>query len=201
VKIIDDDPFPSTRFREELQTVDGTDSIIGPELWWEYFKLNFCERGMAWRSVLIVVLDQMANVYLCFKLAVSIYMVDVLFQKPWKDTEPYLVLTDDRREACYVISALYIVPLLVLHIWAICKIKLDVDGRSRTWLQRCLFRKYLNYSDASRMKVKFSDIELAITSDVADVAEGYTVVLDGACVVGKLLVLGMFVYHQNRRAL
>ena len=66
----------------------------------------------------------------------------------------------------------------VLHGWEIVKIKLDLEGRVRTFIRTNLFRKYLNYSERSRASISPASMQLALTQDTQDVASGYGCLLD-----------------------
>ena len=53
-----------------------------------------------------------------------------------------------------VIGILYIAPLSVLHLWDYYKLSLDVQGRTKMFIQTTLFRKYLNYSATRHLRRK-----------------------------------------------
>merc|ERR1719199_1489915 len=73
VKIIDNDKFPSSKYEAQLeQGEEGIESLSGMMLFWEYWKLNFGYEGIGWRTLLILILSQMENIYLFFTLYVNI---------------------------------------------------------------------------------------------------------------------------------
>jgi ABC-type multidrug transport system fused ATPase/permease subunit len=77
VTVIDDDVFPSNRFREQLLN-DEIEEIFGPSLMLEYFKLTFNDPQMHVDTLKIVILDQLANLYFFLTLYLTMYLVDVV---------------------------------------------------------------------------------------------------------------------------
>ncbi|CAJ1367882.1 unnamed protein product, partial [Effrenium voratum] len=144
VKVIDDDAFPGNKHREEiLKGEDAIWNISGFSLFMEFFRLNFISEGIGWRTVLTVALDQLKNAYLMLTLAMKTYLINVVLDTS-KPTES--LIFPDRRLCAIVIGIMYILPLWILHVWDYHKLALDVQGRTKMFIQTTLFRKYLNYS-------------------------------------------------------
>jgi len=118
-------------------------------LFWEYFKLNFAAPNIGRRTLMVIVLCHLSNVYLFLQLYVNVYLVDVLFNTSEKESEAKLLLPD-RKDTAICIGILYIAPMLIVHYWDYKKINLDVSGLSREYLSVNMFRKYLNFNQASR---------------------------------------------------
>ena len=93
VKVIDSDTFPSSKYEEQLvRGKKGVSEIRTIGLLWEYWKLCFLQLpGIGKRSCLVVFLDQFQNVYRVILLALSMYMVDVLFNTADPNTEKSLI--------------------------------------------------------------------------------------------------------------
>lgn len=71
---------PRRAARAKIQEgADGIEQISNVGLVWDFMKLVFSSDGLAWRTALTMVADQMKNVYLYFTIAVTVYFADVLF--------------------------------------------------------------------------------------------------------------------------
>merc|ERR1719436_2077506 len=93
---------------------------------------------------------------------------------------------------------MYILPMVFLHVWDYAKVGMDLEGRSRVFLQTSIFRKYLNYSEQSRSKVRVSHMQVAIMNNTADLAKAYVAVLEMVQMLGKLVLLMVFMLTQDR---
>eukprot|EP00437_Effrenium_voratum_P005659 CAMPEP_0181427244 /NCGR_PEP_ID=MMETSP1110-20121109/16071_1 /TAXON_ID=174948 /ORGANISM="Symbiodinium sp., Strain CCMP421" /LENGTH=824 /DNA_ID=CAMNT_0023550449 /DNA_START=48 /DNA_END=2522 /DNA_ORIENTATION=+ len=202
VKIIDTDTFPSSKYEDQLKMGDeGLDQISSTGLYWEYWKLCFFQvPGIAVRTVLTLVFDQLKNVYRYFVLCLNIYLVDVLFNMNDPETKERLVLPS-RLDTAYVIAGLYVAPMLVLHAWDLVKALLDVQGHLRLYLQASLFRRYLNYSEESRLSVPPTDMQHALSLGSKSAAEGYTKLIDLFQKFGQLGVFTYFTLRENPAAI
>jgi len=206
VKIIDDDMFPSNRYREQLQEgAAGIEKINQWGLFVEYVKLNFSTPGTGWRTVMSIVCDQMHNVYLFFLLKARTYLVNIVFDQSTSESSMIIFWKgpddiDTRVQAARLVAVMYVLPMLALHIWDYSKLKLDIEGRSLVFLQTCIFRKYLNYTEASRQLVRVSHMQVALLSNTADLAKAYCSVLQIVRDVGKLILLMVFMLTQDRDA-
>eukprot|EP00435_Cladocopium_sp_Y103_P045059 s638_g12.t2 len=155
VKIIDDDAFPGNKHREEIEKgEDAIWNINGFSLFWEFFRLNFISEGMGWRTVVTLSFDQMKNGYLLLTLVMKTYLINVVLDTSVSNER---LIFPDRRLCAVVIGILYIAPLSILHVWDYYKLSLDVQGRTKMFIQTTLFRKYLNYS--AQAKQLFSATE------------------------------------------
>lgn len=206
-KVIDNEMFPSDKYSADLkQGAEGIENISGFGLLFEYFKLNLNVKGIGWRSCLTLLMDQLKNGYLYLTLSLGIYMVDVLFIREegekGEDRFPYVktlvwMFGLPEGEDAWIVGAMYIAPMAVLHIWDFYKVKLDVSGMSRNYLQTSLFRKYLNYSEQSRASVKEAVIHAALVNDTGDLAQSFTAALEILQLLGKLAVLTIFTLREN----
>ncbi|CAE8585907.1 unnamed protein product [Polarella glacialis] len=201
VKVIDDDLFPTNKYKEQIeQGEEGIKEINGFGLIREFLTLIFHMDGLARSTLLTLVMDQLENLYLFCTLSAGIYMVDTVFNTTDEESVNSL-LWHDRDKTVLVLGAVYIVPMLVLHAWHIIRIQLDMKGKVRLFLQANLFRKYLNYSEDSREKVCAADIQGGIFGDSAGLAEGFMSILQILKLAGKLVVLTSFALRSNPDAL
>jgi len=199
IKIIDKDLFPSSLFRKQIEEgLHSIEQIPQAGLMWEYFKLNFWHPGMQKRTFTFMLLCQLSNLNVLLALILNQYMVDVLFSAA-PGIEARLLLPT-RQATAYVVGLLWIVPMAVLTFADMVKVRLDVAGRSKRFVQENLFRKYLHYTDDSRALVSDSSIQVALTKDCAEVVEGYMQILGLATVLGKLAVILSFILSENPEA-
>eukprot|EP00747_Dinoflagellata_sp_TGD_P155436 gnl/TRDRNA2_/TRDRNA2_177579_c1_seq2.p1 gnl/TRDRNA2_/TRDRNA2_177579_c1~~gnl/TRDRNA2_/TRDRNA2_177579_c1_seq2.p1 ORF type:complete len:781 (+),score=124.60 gnl/TRDRNA2_/TRDRNA2_177579_c1_seq2:108-2450(+) len=198
VKIIDDDIFPSNRFKEQIQS-ENFEEIPGVLLMLEFFKFSLNVPGVRWRTLLKISLAQLHNLYYLLTTYLSLYVVDVFFND--EEVEKLLV-KDSHSKTAMVIAALYIVPFALLHLVDIMSLRLEVAGQLQKQLQEDLFRKYLHYNEESREKVPQSDLALIIVKSTNEVAEGgFMKGMHMFRVCGKIAVVACFVYKESPDAL
>mmetsp|Transcript_18913 Transcript_18913/g.33329 ORF Transcript_18913/g.33329 Transcript_18913/m.33329 type:complete len:812 (-) Transcript_18913:326-2761(-) len=198
VKVFTDDAFPCNKFREDLKGGhEAIRSLGGARLFFEFAVFNFGMEEIRWRTILTAVLDQFVNLYFLFTLTAKTYLVNVVFGV---DTESSL-LVPDRTTCASLIGLGYVLPTIFIQFWEFTKAGLDVEGRTRSFLQASLFRKYLNYSDESRSKVHSTDMQIAILQEASDIAHCYVVVLEMIQAAGRIILLAIFTLLQVPNAL
>jgi len=198
VKVIDADTFPTSKYPQVAAGKEAIESIGALPLFGEYCKMNFGVEGIAWRTCVCLLLDQMKNLYIFYKLSAMAYMLNVVFHEV-KANPSFTV--DDRVDVALLIGAGYIIPMAALHVWDLVRTKMDISGHSRCFLQTSIVRKYLNYNEQSRSEVSITEIQLAVREDSADMAEGYMAVLSILKLIGKLTVMLYFTLQENPSAL
>lgn len=201
VKIIDNDLFPSSRYTEELE--EGPSGIAKINSWllfWEYIKLVYEVPGMRNKTLLTICLDQFHNMYLFLTLSINIYLVDTVFKHGEASFER-LWCPGDRESTAKLAALAYVVPMVLLHVADLVKVRMDIVGETRVWLMRSLFRKYLNYSEASRVQVRPADMQMAIAQDSSSLAHGYITTLEMLRVVGRIIVLFIFTVKESQKAI
>lgn len=198
VKVIDSDTFPSSKYESQLlRGKQGVSEIRTIGLLWEYWKLCFLQLpGIGKRSCLVVLLDQFRNAYRVILLALNMYMVDVLFNTANPDTEKQLI-GGSRQDTAIFIAAAWLLPMVAIHLAAALKARMDLPGHLRLYLQRCLFRKYLNYSEESRASVAPADMQNAIVRDSGGATGAYTKLLDLIGIIAELIVFTYFTISSN----
>jgi len=183
VKILDDDCFPSNKYRNQIMAND-VKSVLGFSLLFEFIKMMF--RGSTMRnSFKIMTVDQLKNLNLIVALTISVYLVDVVLNFEEKSTSD--VVFQDRKAALVLLVALTLVPFAILHILDHLKTKWAPDAGT---LKRNLLRKFLNFSEASRAQLRDGDLVMVITRDAETlVASGYSAFLALVAAIGRLLLL------------
>merc|ERR1719162_2512871 len=107
-------------------------------------------------------------------------MVDVLFSDSSVDAHneillPFIVpgFYFGRLTTAILLGILYVLPMFACHYWEYRKVKLDIGAMTREFLQGCLIRKYLNFTDESRRTVKPAIMQVSILNDTKELALGY----------------------------
>jgi len=197
VKCIDTKPFPTAQYKPS----PNPGSVKGKlRLLREYYKLCFQVPGTKWRTFLTLFIDQFKNGYNVAKLLLNVYIVDVLFNTADPTTQDALLLPD-RAGTAVLVGLFYVLPMVAIHIGGIVKVQMDLPGQLRLFLQCCLFRKYLNYSEESRASVVPSDMQTAITNDAGSCAAAYAKLLDLIAVCLELIVFTYFTLDRNPAAI
>lgn len=176
VKVISDHSFPSDKYPQVASDIAAIKAIGGAALFWEYWKMNFCVEGIAWRTMLTLLMDQTKNVYLFYKLWAMSYMLNELFISNWKTEDPSFDL-EERLSRAMIIGVGYILPMFLLHGWDLASNRLDISGLSCIFLQQSVLRKYLNYNEESRSTIKPADIHSIVRETSYIMADGYMALL------------------------
>jgi len=202
VKVIRTDSFPSPKFanisQDEMQTIGG---------WYVYFSvvwMLFRSPGITWRTVSSVIIAQSHNIYLFATLMANKYMVDaVLDMSPDKDKD--LILhggpNRGRNQTLMIIAALYICPIPFLHVMKVVQEKLDLRNCLLGFLRCHMLNQFLNYSAESRAAVGESRFQSAINDEVTALCASYERFFEILKLLGKILVLALFVIKEDPSAL
>ncbi|CAE7242184.1 Abcb7 [Symbiodinium necroappetens] len=202
VKVIDGDTFPSSMNRELLlQGEDGVRRIRMIRLLWEFWKLCFNQvKGVKTRTLVTLFLDQLRNARKLSVLLLNIYMVDVVFNTGDSTTQEQLMLAT-RQETALLVGICLAAPMILMHVAALVKAKMDLKGHINLFLQRALFRKYMNYSEESRNDTPPATVQGAVLSDAGDAAESYMKLLELVSIVVQLGIFIYFTLMENPEAL
>jgi len=195
VKIFNTDPFPSDLVGDDVQKdEEGIRSIPDWQLFREYCRLNFDSSGCRWQTILILVLDQLSNVFLFVSLCVGVYIVDTIFARSSHfATSSQRLLVADRYQTAVIIALWFVVPNVILYAWDYAKAHIDVKGASRSFLQVSLMQAYLDYTNESRCRVTTVEISHAIAENAVEVSHGYVAVLNIVGLIGKLITIEVFI--------
>lgn len=209
VKVIDNTFFPSDVFKYEMEMAVGRGSVafmdviqtLNPRtLFWEFCKLVFTSSGVGCTTVLVALLDQVMNLYYLLLAFTSVYLVNTALNIHDPEAEDRLLLPT-RIETIYAVAAVYVAPMLVLHLWACIRVNLNLKGRIVAFLRINLFRKYLNYSEESREQTDIGVMTLELKSGVEALATGYMTLLDFGEVLGRMIISWVFGFYTTRSAL
>jgi len=192
VKIIDDDAFPTNKYREELLG-QRCEEISHWQLMFQYIKMNYTDPAVRAGTRKLFIADAFHNIYFILMVFLSWYMVDQILSAKAQENQHDLLFPDKPLTTLYVITAATIVPTFVTHFADYRRSFWKIGGASRKRLQANLLRKFLNYDAASRAKVKEAELIMAMTRDTADlVANGYVRFLGLLRLFAKLLIIVVY---------
>jgi len=197
VKVIDGEMFPSSRYPEVCDGREAIQSIGHCVLFSQYCKLNFNVPGIGRRTLVGILFDQMTNAYMYYKLWAISYLLNHVINDPEDSSFTF----DERVEVAFFIGAGYIFPMFLIHAWELVKVRVDIGGNSRVYLQKAIITKYLNYNAESRAEVEIADIEIAVREDAAAIAEAYLAATTLLRILVKLVVVSHFVAIENPAAM
>jgi len=199
VKVIDNDCFPTNRFEDEIAKYGAgclvENGVSDLELMVEYLKLNYSFQGVSEKTWAAVIIDQLQNLYYFLTIYLVKYIADdVLGPNP----DVPLLVTGNKELTLLLVGALFLVPYALLNLLELWKSQLQIAEDSQLYLQENIFRKFTNYSEDSRSKVKESEMSLVMVQDVADIIEnGYMKIFEIAKYLGKLALSSYFIVGEN----
>lgn len=195
VKILNSDPFPSDTYAEEIQAgEESIEEIDDFGLFCEYCQMNFRSAGVQWKTVFILVMDQLNNIFIFGSLWVGIYMVDTVFAKPGAGN----TLAFSRYHIAILLGLWFVLPVVILHLWESLKVEIDVKGPSQAFLQNSMLRTYLDYTQASRIRVTYAELLFAIDEAAGECARSYAAAMNCVACLGKIITVALFVFLYVR---
>lgn len=196
VKIIDDDAFPTNRFRDLLQS-QQCDQVPHWPLLIEYIKFNYSDHTVRAGTWKVLMVDQLHNLFFIHNIYLSWYMVDKVLSKKGQEN-PQDTYTGEPESTLFLIMVWMILPLFLLHWLDYKKCFWKVGGTSRKKLQANLLRKFLNYDEDSRSGIQSSDLIMAMTRDAPDLfSHGYASVFKLVKSIGKLVMVIIYQLTGN----
>merc|ERR1712241_943216 len=112
------------------------------------------------KSLLILLFDQLQNLQAFMKTyLISIYLVDVVFN-PSREPDELWLQTPETTAQC--VAVLFIVVQIVTSLWDRKKVRLDLAGELRSYLQESLFRHYLYYTKEMSQRIPAVEISRAM---------------------------------------
>jgi len=195
VKICDKDVFPTSRFKNEILAKELY-TVSHWQLLHEYFKMNWNNPEVRKRTVKSLLSDQLHNLIKMIKTFAQVYLVDYIINSDVPPDELFLI--KDRRLSLIILVLIELCFFLVMHLFDFLKVTYySVIGPSVAMLQTALYRKYLNYSEASRNELisvsKSGDLTMAIVRDTQILVEkGYGSILKASLSIGQLILILVF---------
>lgn len=213
VKIVDVDKFPSNSLFAHYQP-DGTqnnlreyvEEVSGTRLAFFYMSLLTRMGNNRLKVFTTILFDQTKTLYVCLQLYLWIYVPDVLFNHDDENDDRLLVQVEGNRrqsqlKTAFIVGLLYCLPMFVLMVWDKVKLFMDTKGSVCKYMQKNLFRRYLNYSENSRQRVLPAHMQVAILKQAQELSEGFVAMLDLFGILTKILAILYFVREENPGAL
>lgn len=173
-----------------------------------YLRFNLGLPGINWRTCAFLLCDGMHNLYFLLTTYLNMYIVDVLFSSKERSKdelfikEPHTFFSTEyppRELSAFVVAFLYVFPFLCLHWFDILKVHVDLSGFSQDFLQKNLFRKYLNYDESARINVTPANMSHAVLHTCEVVGDaGFAKCVGLVRLVSKLTIIGYFVLKENK---
>ena len=175
LKVIDDDTFPTSRFRAELAN-HKVDMVPPKELLWEFCRLQLQDPVVRTNSIVFVISGLITNILFCLKMLSTMYLLDFILTDNADERSVLDALDQDlgKTFALKIIIAMILFDAGVVHLIDYSLFSyFPIAGRSRKTLQSALVRKFLNFDDDARMAFPEADLVMALVRDIPDVVMGY----------------------------
>lgn len=195
VKIINSDPFPSELYAEEI--AKGSASIRNIDSWSLFFE--YCRTsyeadsiGIKYSTLLVLIFDQLSNLFLFGTLWFGVYLVDTVFAPRGKGSSKDL-LVPDRYHTAVIVALWYVLPNIVLYAWDSIKVHIDIKGSLRKFMQLSMMQQYMSYSPESKQQVSAFDVDSAIGQSADQAAASYTALISIFGLAGRIVVIELFI--------
>lgn len=186
VKIIDDDCFPTNKFRDECLEY-AFDRIPKVPLLIEYCKMNLNYPRIRRGVLHLLIIGQLENLHCIWNFFVRLVVIDVVLESGTAEA------STGKMWQLLLAGVAIIVPQCVMYYADTLKTGLRLAGQCRTILQTNILRKFLNYEENVRSTIRGSDLIMAVTHDSPElVTMGFLKFLDLAREVGLLLMLFLY---------
>mmetsp|Transcript_57781 Transcript_57781/g.102560 ORF Transcript_57781/g.102560 Transcript_57781/m.102560 type:complete len:1023 (+) Transcript_57781:63-3131(+) len=197
VKLINPCLFPSDKWGNLVKKKKDLDGISGVDLFREFTKdMIQLIPGLRWRIILTICMDQLRNFQLLYMLNAQIYLVNKVLAKG-SENDDTLIFPRQPETSAYLIGVMYVVPSIFCFAWESAKIRVALMGTVELTLQGFVFRRYLNFSEESRGKVKEAELLEFVNTTSHRLALGFDGMVSLGQLVGKLVILLYFMLSHN----
>lgn len=192
ITIVDDDAFPTNKYREEIKKGEAA-KITPHSLLVEFFKMNFRIKLVRRACYKNIVSDQIGNLKYIWSIILTQYLIDEVLRPKDGSSPP-----SNAYMQVLIIVSLMMVPHPINWFLGQKEAERRVAGKSIAPLQANLMRKFLNYSEPSRKLVSKSDLTMSVTRDVPElVLEGFCMVFPILANMGLLIMLGTLAFRSS----
>eukprot|EP00434_Breviolum_minutum_P008504 symbB.v1.2.007502.t1/scaffold444.1/size204903/2 len=189
VRIIDDDLFPSNRFKDEIENNDFEG--VSSELLTDYIHRNLSDPLIRIGTIKMILAGVFDSLFMMSKLLVHLYILQFVVHVDFPVGE--LIIVQDRLGSLYLSMAVLLVLFGVQHWLHYIAPTWRVGGLSRRVLQHGVLSAFLVYNEESRTHVDNGKIVMAMVYDVPNlVTNGYMNVVNMINAAGKLLIILAF---------
>lgn len=190
VRVFNDDPFPTNRYREELQEGRAHD-VPTLVMVRAYISLHCRDRDIWIRSVKGIILDQLHNLNFFVGLFMQVFLIDYVLNLTHR--KEYLFM-QSRTYTLFFLVGLKLIPNLMLHFLDFRLVKYSsLVGVCRAATQKCILRQYFYCLDSCRCDLGLTGLLMAINNDADTVAQDvYHTAFHVYLHVGKLVAISAF---------
>lgn len=189
VRIIDDDWFPSNRFKEEIENNDFEN--VREKLLTDYIYRNLSDPLIRIGTIKMILVGAFDSFFMMSKLLVHLYILQFVVRVDFPETE--LLLVQDRLGSLYLAMAFLLSLFGVQHWFHYITPTWRVAGLCRRVLQHGVLSAFLVYNEESRNHVDNGQIVMAMVYDVPNlVTKGYMHLVNLMNSAGKLLIILAF---------
>lgn len=201
VMIHDEDTFPANHLKETLDQ-GGADALmdIGGTLLKAFY--YFCYSHVPtirWKSWMMILLANLDNLYYLLTIWLRVYMVDTVLALKNEEAMDHLWAPGDRGKTMILVGAIWVFPnFILLGVEYFEMVHLEIGFNIRYHLRVNLFRKFLSYTNESRLEVPIQDLKASIMEDIPDVvSNGYCGIFDILAMAGKLIMVSIFMLQRH----
>lgn len=166
VKIIDDDAFPTNKYRESLQA-GKFDDIPSFSLVVEYTKMNFQNHELQRNCKCVLLSITVHQVLFFLKMLANTWLLDDVLNPKDK-----LLFGLDKRHLFVGLISCGVACYGLLHFLDYKQYDWPIAGQAERNLKVALLRKFLSYDDVSRAKVDAGQLITSLTRDCTEVVLG-----------------------------
>jgi len=199
VKVVNNDCFPTQTHREHIgraiqESPPNMEGRLTPfwAMMLEYCKWNFKDPTVRQRTIRKILFGSLHNAEFTLSLFLNVYLIDFILNSMRDEEELFF---SNRLLNLIVASTLKLFTMLVLHICDWISEGKGVAGPSKVMLHGALVERYLNYDESTRKEIHPAEISMGMMSDIPVLVAGYTNIVHGVQVFGKLLA--MLVYQVS----
>lgn len=193
VKIIDDDAFPTNKYKDLI--VSGQHHALPRAyIFWEYILMNLRQpviRSGAWK---MVILGQLHNMHTFSNLVTFVYVLDYVLDR---DNDEFLC--GSRQQSLFFAVLALLVPMAILYYLDIQSHSFHIGSSSRRMLQRALLRRFMNFSAQAREQLMPGQMITAMTRDIEYlVSSGFMSIFKMTTLLGQLSLVLCFQFLVPR---
>lgn len=197
VKIIDEDTFPTSKFRKLLEG-GQVDALPPYALFWEYIKLQLQQPVIRKGTIKTMLAGSVGIFYKLFQIFVMLCLVDHVLSKDPDEVHPHA-----QHFYLGMCSLATMLPMLIVHVVKFHE-PFGVGTHSRKLLQDGLICKFLNYDATHREVLRSEILVLVIKRDIHQLVDsGFKNIIGIAVLLIELVltcafppVISLVQHHQ-----
>jgi len=188
VKVIGSDTFPCTDLKDQIvEGRSGIDEIPKLTLFSKFIQWNLSDPAIRKGSIKRALEDQLHNVSFIIKQFIAVYLINRVLDKDAKSSNLFLV--KDKQQTLLALVVVETLLLLILHIGDYQRLTWPQGGPLRKKIQKALLRRFMYYSEPSRMEVKEGELTMAMTRESIALSTAHSKTMKLLQALGGLLMI------------